>query len=381
MTEALDRRFVAAAIGLGAGALGTAWPNPAVGAILVKDGRVVGRGRTGRAGRPHGEALALAMAGEEARGATLYVSLEPCAHFGKTPPCADAIVAAGVSRVVTTISDPDPRVAGRGFDRLRAAGVEVVSGLFGDEAKRAHAGHFNQVVCGRPYVLLKLAVSADDAIGREGESQVAVTSPVARRHVQALRSRFDAILIGRGTVEADDPQLTCRLPGLSDRSPIRIVLDSDGALAPDRKVLTGTARTWVFVGEVLVPPPSPATGEEPSVAATCARSSVDGEASQVRTLAAPRGATGLDLPAVLRTLAEEGITRVLVEGGAHVARGFLEADLVDAAMLFRSPERLGGNIVPALAGLPLSEIEVSPKYRRIARRRFGPDVMSLYERA
>jgi diaminohydroxyphosphoribosylaminopyrimidine deaminase/5-amino-6-(5-phosphoribosylamino)uracil reductase len=415
MTEALDRRFLVAAIGLGAGALGTAWPNPAVGAILVKDGRVIGRGRTGRGGRPHGEVLALAMAGEEARGATLYVSLEPCAHHGKTPPCADAIVAAGVQRVVTTIADPDPRVTGKGLDRLRAAGVEVVSGLLEDDAKRAHAGHLKRVASGRPHVLLKLAVSADDAIGREGEAQVAVTGPIARRHVQALRSRFDAIVVGRGTVEADDPELTCRLPGLSNRSPIRIVLDSKAKLDAGRRVFVGSTPTWVLsvVGVVPPtslapgegdhaehgggggherrarhsPPPPPSAvplprfaGEEPSATADRADPFARGGAAQLRTLAVPRGAGGLDLGAVLKTLADEGITRLLVEGGARVARSFLEADLVDSVMLFRSSERLGGRIVPALAGLPLSAIEASPRFRRVARRRFGRDVMSLYER-
>ena len=226
MTEALDRRFMAAAIRLGASANGSTWPNPAVGAIVVKDGIVVGRGRTAPGGRPHGEPQALAMAGDSARGATLYVSLEPCAHQGREGPCADAIVSAGVGRVVAAMVDPDPRTAGAGLERLRTAGIEVTTGLLQEEASRAHAGHLCRVEGPPPYVVLKLAVSADDAIGRVGEAQVAVTGETARRHAQALRSRFDAILVGRGTVETDDPELTVRLPGLEDRSPIRVVLDT-----------------------------------------------------------------------------------------------------------------------------------------------------------
>jgi diaminohydroxyphosphoribosylaminopyrimidine deaminase/5-amino-6-(5-phosphoribosylamino)uracil reductase len=387
MTEALDRRFLAAAIRLGAGALGTSWPNPSVGAILVKEGRVVGRGRTDRGGRPHAEAVALAMAGDKARGATLYVSLEPCAHHGRTPPCADAVAAAGVSRVVATIVDPDPRVAGRGFERLAAAGIDVAVGAMAREAESSHAGYLKRTEHARPFVLLKLAVSADDAIGRQGEAQVPVTGAIARRHAQALRSRFDAILVGRGTVEADDPELTCRLPGLDGRSPIRVVLDSRGSLDKDRRVFEGEAPTWVLVASdgtpaEGIPPPEIRVRSAPSDFDLPSRGRLSGVpgAAEMRTLRVPRGARGLDLAACLKRLAEEKITRLLVEGGAHVARSFLEADLVDAVMLFRSPEPLGGKRVPGLAGLPLSEIEGSARFRRVDRRRFGPDRMTLYER-
>jgi diaminohydroxyphosphoribosylaminopyrimidine deaminase/5-amino-6-(5-phosphoribosylamino)uracil reductase len=351
----LDRRFLAAAIRLGGSARGRTWPNPAVGAIVVKDGKVVGRGRTGTGGKPHGEPQALAQAGAAARGATLYVSLEPCDHFGKTPPCTDAILAAGIARVVAASGDPDPRVAGRGFARLREAGMEVVSGVMTDEADRVQAGHLSRMRRGRPLVTLKLAVSADDAIGREGEGNVAVTAPIARRHVQALRSRFDAILVGRGTIEADDPALTCRLPGLEHRSPIRVILDGRG-LDPSRRVFETGPPTWVFGDEE--------GGEDP-----------------VRWMKAARGADGrLNLTAVLGRLAAEGITRLLVEGGARVARSFLETDLVDEVLLFRSPVLLGVKLVPALAGLPLSAIERSDRFRRGERRMFGPDQLTRYER-
>jgi diaminohydroxyphosphoribosylaminopyrimidine deaminase/5-amino-6-(5-phosphoribosylamino)uracil reductase len=374
MDEDFDRRAVAAAIRLGAGALGSTWPNPAVGAILVKDGRVVGRGRTGAGGRPHGEALALAHAGERARGATLYVSLEPCAHHGRTPPCVDAIIAAGVARVVVTGEDPDPRVAGTGIQRLRAAGVELVTGVLAAEAARVQAGHLSRIGRGRPHVVLKLAVSADDAIGRRGEGQLPVSGDIARRHAQALRARFDAILVGRGTVEADNPALTCRLPGLAARSPVRVVLDTAGRLRRDRNIFSGDAPLWIFSARG-------STALGPAEAAPPPRSPGDGRAG-TRRLFAPAGETGgLDLEACARRLGAEGITRLLVEGGARVARSLLDADLVDEAILFRSPATLGGDTVPALAGLPLAAIEASAAFRRIERRPIGEDMMSRYLRA
>jgi diaminohydroxyphosphoribosylaminopyrimidine deaminase/5-amino-6-(5-phosphoribosylamino)uracil reductase len=374
-----DRRMLAAAIRLGAGALGTTAPNPAVGAILVKDGIIVGRGRTASGGRPHGERLALTQAGAAARGATLYVSLEPCAHHGRTPPCADAVIAAGVGRVVAPAADPDPRIAGDGFERLRTAGVEVVTGLLAAEGKAAHAGHLRRISDGRPHVALKLAVSADDGIGRRGAGRVHVTGETARRHVQALRARFDAILVGRGTIETDDPELTLRLPGLNMRAPIRIVLDTEGRLDQEKRVFTtGSSPTWVFSAE--------APREQVRSVTFPSRGRLDDAISErdvgrVRRLYVARvGDGGLDLNALLRRLASEGVTRLLVEGGARVARAFLEADLVDEVLLFRSPAVLGGDLVPALAGLPLGGIERSRRFRKIERRRVGSDRMTRYER-
>lgn len=359
MSDERDRRFIAAAIRLGAAGLGTTWPNPSVGAILLKDYKVLAHGRTQKGGRPHAERVALAQAGAAARGATLAVSLEPCSHHGKTPPCADAIVDAGVAKALSPIEDPNPLVGGRGYRRLQEAGIAVCTGEFADEARRAHAGHTARVTKGRPLVCLKLAVSRDDAIGRAGERQVRVTGDIARRHAQALRSRYDAILVGRATVEADDPELTCRLPGLEGRSPVRVVLDSGGRLGRDHRVFNTDAPTWVLC-----------TGGP------------DDAAGRVRGLrVAPGPAGGLDLQAALRRLAQEGITRVLVEGGAKTARALLEVDLVDEALLFRSPAALGGDPVPALAGLPLTVLEASEKFRRIDRRRFGVDILSRYERA
>ncbi len=356
---ALDARYLAAAIRLGRSGLGTTWPNPSVGAILVKDKRMLARARTAPGGRPHAETIALAEAGEAARGATLYVSLEPCAHHGRTPPCAEAVIAAGVRRVVAAAVDPDPRVAGRGFALIRAAGIECPDTVGSDTARRAHAGHRSRVLRGRPFVTLKLAVSADGAIGREGEAGTPVTGETARRHVQALRCRFDAILVGSGTVLADDPRLTIRLPGLEDRSPVRVILDSGDRLHGGAwHVLDDAAPTWLF--GVTGHPGDDAPG--------------------VRRFAVPRAPAGLDVAAVLARLAGEGVTSVLVEGGAKVARSLLQAELVDVVLLFRSPIALGDGAVPALAGMPLSAIEASPRFRRVRRRKFGADMMTIFER-
>jgi diaminohydroxyphosphoribosylaminopyrimidine deaminase/5-amino-6-(5-phosphoribosylamino)uracil reductase len=262
-----------------------------------------------------------------------------------------------VSRVVAANADPNPLVTGQGFERLRAAGLTVVTDVLAKQARRAHAGHIARLSRSRPLVTLKLAASADGGIGRRDEGQISISGPIARRHVQALRSRFDAILVGRGTVEADDPELTCRLPGLEGRSPVRVVLDSDGRLGRDRKVFSGATPTWVL-----------------------GASGPDREEGLVRWISVPRGPAGLDLGAALGRLAREGITRVLVEGGARVARGLLEADLVDEVLLVRSSVPLRGNLVPALDGMPLAWIESGTRFARTERRMFGADQMSRYER-
>ncbi|MGH6717430.1 MAG: bifunctional diaminohydroxyphosphoribosylaminopyrimidine deaminase/5-amino-6-(5-phosphoribosylamino)uracil reductase RibD, partial [Bradyrhizobium sp.] len=220
-----DRRFMQLALTLGRRGLGRTWPNPAVGAVVVKDGLIVGRGWTQPGGRPHAEPEALKRAGQSARGATLYVTLEPCSHVGKSPPCTDAVIASGIARVVAAIGDPNPEVAGQGFAKLRAAGIAVDIGLEAAQAARDHAGHLRRVRDGRPHVILKLAVSADDKIGGPGGKPVAITGEAARSRVHLLRAQCDAILAGIGTVLADDPLLTCRLPGMAARSPVRVVLD------------------------------------------------------------------------------------------------------------------------------------------------------------
>ena len=243
-----DSRFMALALALGRRGLGRTWPNPAVGAVIVKDGVVVGRGWTQPGGRPHAETEALRRAGDAARGATLYVTLEPCSHFGKTPPCADAIVAAGVARVVSAIEDPNPEVAGKGHARLRAAGIAVDVGIGAEAARRDHAGHIRRMRDGRPHVMLKLAISADGKAAAAGRKPIAITGDAARERVHLMRAQSDAIMVGIGTALADDPLLTCRLPGMAKTSPVRVVLDS-GLRLPLGSRLVNSAREvplWVI---------------------------------------------------------------------------------------------------------------------------------------
>ena len=244
---AQDERFMGLALALGRRSLGRAWPNPAVGAVVVKDGIILGRGWTQAGGRPHAETEALKRAGKAARGATMYTTLEPCSHQGKTPPCADAIIRAGLARVVSALEDPNPEVAGAGHARLRAKGIAVEVGQSADEARRAHIGHIRRIAEGRPQVLLKLAISADGKVGAAGRKPVAITAEAARTEVSLLRARNDAILVGVGTVLSDNPSLSCRLPGMIDHSPVRVVLDAQ-LRTPLSYSVIATARetpTWV----------------------------------------------------------------------------------------------------------------------------------------
>src|SRR5664279_5814157 len=251
LSKAADQRFMALALTLGRRGQGRTWPNPAVGAVVVKDGVIVGRGWTQPGGRPHAEPEALRRAGEAARGATLYVTLEPCSHHGKSPPCVEAIIAAGIARVVSAVEDPNPLVAGQGHARLRAAGITVDIGLGAAEAAHDHAGHFRRVRDQRPHVILKLAVSTDDRIAAAGHSPVAITGEAAKARVHLLRAQCDAILVGIGTVLSDDPKLNCRLPGMEARSPVRVVLDRN-LRTPGTSRLVHSAREtplWVMTSE------------------------------------------------------------------------------------------------------------------------------------
>ncbi len=360
-----DRRFMVLALTLGRRGLGRTWPNPAVGAVIVKDAVIVGRGWTQDGGRPHAEIEALSRAGAAARGATLYVTLEPCSHHGKSPPCADAIVAAGVARVVSALEDPNPEVAGAGHARLRAAGIAVDVGLCADEARRDHCGHIRRMRDGRPHVMLKLAVSADGKAGAAGRKPLSITGPAARDRVHLLRARSDAIMVGIGTVIADDPMLTCRLPGMAKYSPVRIVLDSALRLPPGSQ-LARTARevpVWVMTAE-----------QSPRAAADAL------QAEGVGILRAPGGAGRLDIAAALRLIAARGITRLMVEGGPTLAAAFLTADLVDEAVLFQSPTVVGADGIDALNGLPLTELTQSPRLRWVRSDAIGGDSCDLFER-
>ena len=365
MDSDLDHRFMALALTLGRRGLGNAWPNPAVGAVVARDGIVVGRGWTQPGGRPHAEVEALRRAGEAARGATLYATLEPCSHHGQTPPCVDAIMAAGVGRVVSALEDPNPKIAGQGHARLRAHGVTVEVGICAQEALRAHAGHFRRVRDGRPHVTLKLAVSADGKAGLAGRRPAPITGEPARARVHLMRAMNDAVLTGIGTVLADDPQLTSRLPGMAHRSPVRVVLDTQLRTPPTSRLAASAARTldWTFAGDA-----APADRE---------RVLTD---LGVEVLRVPATEGRLDLAAVLRGLAARGITRVMVEAGPILSAAFLAADLVDAAALFRSPGALGADAIDALEGMPLSALTLSPRLRLVGREQVGADMLEMFER-
>jgi diaminohydroxyphosphoribosylaminopyrimidine deaminase/5-amino-6-(5-phosphoribosylamino)uracil reductase len=367
--KAADVRFMQLALRLGRRGQGRTWPNPAVGAVIVKDGVIVGRGWTQPGGRPHAEVEALGRAGDAARGATLYATLEPCSHFGKSPPCADAIIAAGVSRVVSATADPNPEVAGQGHARLRAAGIAVDIGTGAAEAARDHAGHIRRITEGRPHVILKLAVSSDDKIGAAGGKPVAVTGEAARSRVHLLRAQCDAILVGIGTVLADDPLLTCRLPGMAKQSPVRVVLDRALRL-PGTSALVHSAREtplWVMTSNLSEAPAAMKLG------------AAGAQVIRVATTTTPP--RGLDLAAVLRALAGKGITRLLVEGGSRVASSFVAANLVDEVWLLRGPDPIGDDGIAALDALPLIAITGSPKFKTHASEMLQRDTLTIYERA
>lgn len=362
---------MALALALGGRGLGNTWPNPAVGAVVVRfdDGapKIVGRGWTQPGGRPHAEPVALARAGAAARGATLYVTLEPCSHHGRTPPCVDAIIAAGIARVVSAVEDPNPLVAGQGHARLLAAGIAVEVGVGAAEALAAHAGHIRRVRDGRPHVTLKLALSDDGKVALAGRRPVAITSDLANARVHLMRAMNDAILIGIGTALADDPALTCRLPGLFSRSPVRVVLDPALRLPPTSRLVQTAGETplWVFTR-----PDAPADTEARLRAA----------GADVLRIPTATDGPRLDLPAVLQALAGRGITRLMVEGGPTVAAALLRADLVDEAVLIHGSATIGPDGVDALDGLPLTALTASPALVLHETAVLGPDRLDGYAR-
>ena len=362
--QANDARFMALALALGRRGLGNAWPNPAVGAVIVKDGVMLARGWTQPGGRPHAEAEALRRAKKEAQGATMYVTLEPCSHQGKSPPCADAVIKAGITRVVSAMEDPNPEVAGQGHARLRDKGIAVEVGLCGEIAARDHAGHIARMREHRPHVTLKLALSADGKVAAAGRKTVVLSGAAARARVFQMRGESDAILVGIGTVFADNPQLTCRLPGMLERSPVRVVLDSQLRL-PLATSVVATVRetpTWVFT-----------SGNPSAIAEEILRQ----RGCQVFRVGDRNGR--LDLDEVLKVLSEQGITRLMVEGGPTVAASFVAADRVDAAVLVRAEKTIGASGIDALDGLPLDAL--TGRLRASGTERLGTDSIETYERA
>ena len=362
-----DIAHMRAALALAARGLGRVWPNPAVGCVIVSaDGRVVARGWTQPGGRPHAETEALRRAGAAAKGATAYVSLEPCSHHGQTPPCAEALIAAGIARCVAAIEDPDPRVQGRGLGKLRAAGVAVTLGTLQDEAADLNAGFFTRVRSGRPLVTLKIASTLDGRIAlASGESRW-ITGEASRARVHLMRAQHDAVLVGGATAKTDDPELTVRLPGLEDRRPIRVLLDRDLSLPPTAKLVTsaGSHPVWILVG--------------PGVAASQGKAY---RAAGVDLIEVPLDREGrLDLQAVMAELGRLGLTRILVEAGGRLATALLAQDLVDRLFWFRSPGIIGGDGHPAAGPLSLAKLTEMPRFQRIAVEALGEDLLESYKR-
>ncbi len=355
-----------AALALARRGLGDVWPNPSVGCVIVAGTRVVGRGATQPGGRPHAETEALAMAGDAARGATVYVTLEPCSHYGKTPPCAEALIKAGVARVVVAMEDSDPRVSGRGLEMLRAAGIPVSCGVCAAEAAELNAGFFLRVRDGRPLVTLKLASTLDGRIATHGGESKWITGAAARAAAHLLRAEHDAIMVGSGTALADDPDLTCRLPGLEERSPVRLVMDGRLRLPLTSKLVVGAGDvpTWLLTQSSADPLRLSAY-----------------ERAGLRVIQLPDDSGhGLDCRAALAALGKAGLTRVLVEGGAHLAAALLRAGMVDRLVWFHAPRLMGGDGLAALSAFGVDSLPQAPAFERMDVRSAGDDIMEIYRK-
>jgi diaminohydroxyphosphoribosylaminopyrimidine deaminase / 5-amino-6-(5-phosphoribosylamino)uracil reductase len=354
-----------AAIALSRRALGSTWPNPPVGCVIANDGFMVGQGVTAPGGRPHAETQALAMAGEAARGATAYVTLEPCSHHGQTRPCADALIEAGIARVVVAATDPDPRVNGAGLARLRAVGIEVIEGVLTADATDVLAGFFSRIQRQRPLVTLKLASTLDGRIATStGESQW-ITGTPARKAAHALRGQHDAILVGVGTVLADDPDLTCRIPGYTMRPAVRLVLDSHLRTPLMARVVatSGAAPTWILHRN----------GADPTRIEALTGAGVS-------CLEIAHDEIGIDPAAALTALADAGLTAILVEGGASVAAAFLRAGLVDRLAWFHAPSILGGDGLPAVQATGIASLAELHRFARVAQRPLGDDLLTEFSK-
>jgi len=360
-----DIAHMRSALALAKRGVGSAWPNPSVGCVVVSGGRVVGRGVTAPGGRPHAEPAALEVAGTAARGATVYVTLEPCCHWGRTPPCTDALTSAGVARVVIATRDPDPRVDGAGIAKLRAAGILVDEGTLRAEADEVAAGFRLRVLKGRPLVTLKLASTLDGRIAtRSGESQW-ITGEAARRAAHALRGRHDAVMVGVGTVLADDPELTCRLSGYRPLPVVRVVADSH-LRTPLTATLVATAQkapTWVLIREGSNRDRKRAFSE-----------------IGVRLIEVQGAETGLEISAALRALGAAGLTHILVEGGAQLAASLLRAELVDRVAWFHAPAVMGGDAWPAVQAFGVEHLAAMPRFARVRETSLGEDVLSEFVR-
>jgi diaminohydroxyphosphoribosylaminopyrimidine deaminase / 5-amino-6-(5-phosphoribosylamino)uracil reductase len=368
-SRANDDAFMAMALVLAQRGLGTTAPNPSVGAVIVDvaTGAIIAEGWTQPGGRPHAETTALALAGSRARGATLYVTLEPCSHTGRTGPCADAVIAAGLARVVIGIEDPDVRVSGAGIARLRAAGLAVDVGVLRDDCARINIGHIRRVTQSRPFVQVKIAVGADGLVPRGVAGRPTwITGPDARAHGHLLRAEADAILVGIGTVLADDPRLDCRVPGMAHRSPLRIVLDSDFQLPR-------TSQLWRTAAD------SPLMVFTSVETARQHLTLKPGGPVELVGVAPNASGAGLDLNQVLHVLAGRGVTRLLVEGGPTVAGAFIAAGLTDECVVFRGAEATGPERgLAAFGAYHITLVTAHSGWRRREQLQRGTDTVEIY---
>jgi diaminohydroxyphosphoribosylaminopyrimidine deaminase/5-amino-6-(5-phosphoribosylamino)uracil reductase len=365
--SASDLHHLAQALMLARRGLGQTWPNPSVGAVIVSpQGNILGRGQTAPGGRPHAEAVALERAGKRTKGATLYVTLEPCAHIGRGAACADAIASAKPARIVAAMGDPDPRTSGDGFACLREAGIEVTEGVLRDEAFAVNLGHVLRVTEGRPAVTLKLALGSDGLVPRgHSGAPTWVTSESARAHAHLLRARADAILVGRGTIVADNPSLTCRLPGMECRSPVRVVLDRRLRTPLDARLFE----------DEMVPVWFVCAGDEDLPNAN------EFQERGAEVIPVEIDADGLPvIKEALEQLAVRGITRVLVEGGPSVAQVFLASDLIDEAIIYRGAKPAGADGLLPFVSEGLDWLTEAGHFTLVEAREFGPDRMTKWRR-
>ena len=359
-----DAAFMRTALGLAMRGLGSTWPNPSVGCVLVRDARVIARGSTQAGGRPHAETVALDRAGAAASGATAYVSLEPCSHHGETSPCADALIDAGIARVVIGATDPHPSVDGAGVAKLEAAGIDVEIDVLGPEARRLNAGFFLAMRAGRPLVTLKTATTLDGRIAvASGASQWLTGSP-ARRRAHLLRAQNDAVMVGVGTAIADNPELTCRLAGLADRSPIRIIVDSSMRLPLTHKVVASATErpTWIVTLD----------------GGDAARKKAFRDCGVTVLEVGPDAFGHPDIADALAMIGTRGITRLLVEGGSRLAAAFLRSKMVDRLAWFRAPSLIGGDGYPAALLFGVETLPDMPTFQRDRAVELGDDVLETY---
>nr|MBP7321984.1 bifunctional diaminohydroxyphosphoribosylaminopyrimidine deaminase/5-amino-6-(5-phosphoribosylamino)uracil reductase RibD [Deltaproteobacteria bacterium] len=348
------------ALALASRARGRTSPNPMVGAVIVKNNRIVGKGYHHRAGQPHAEVNALADAGPAAVGADLYLNLEPCSHYGRTPPCADAVIAAGIKRAFVGMEDPNPNVSGRGIQRLRAAGISVEAGICEAECRKLNEVFIKYISTGLPFVILKAATSLDGRIAAETGDSKWISSEASRAYVHRMRDEVDAILVGIGTVLKDDPQLTTRIPGRRGKDPTRVVVDSALRLSPQAKIFNPKSKASVIIAT---------TQDAPSGKIRA----LEDHGAQVLVLP---GRNMVDLPLLMAALGRQEISSVLVEGGSRINTSALASGVVDKVLLFYAPILIGGTTAPLLvAGKGVPSVDQALRLHSIRTRRFGDDVV------